>query len=316
LKVYHLTDVIKIEKPIVLTIGTFDGVHAGHRAILRILEQKANEIGGETALLTFNPHPRIVLHPHNHRLKLLNSQDEKIKLLGNTGLNHLIMARFDKELARLTPLEYVRGLLVEGIKPAEVVIGDDHRFGRNREGSFDDLKEMGVMFGFGVTALDAEKVSDVRVSSTKIRNAICEGEVCYAGTLLSDLFPMSGVVVKGKQIGRTLGFPTANLQLKDELKIVPAKGVYVVWAKIEDGDWMQGMLNIGNRPTMNATDDTIELHIIGFEGDCYGKCIDVQFVDRLREERRFSGHAELKAALNDDKSKAISILANTNPPQE
>lgn len=316
MKVYHLTDGIKIEKPIVLTIGTFDGVHAGHRAVIRILEQKANEIGGETALLTFHPHPRVVLHPHNHKLKLLNSLDEKIKLLENTGLDHLIMARFDKELARLTPLEYVRGLLVEGIKPAEVVIGDDHRFGRNREGSFDDLKEMGVMFGFGVTALDAEKVSNVRVSSTKIRNAIYEGEVGYAGTLLSHLFPMSGVVVKGDQIGRTLGFPTANLQLKDELKIVPAKGAYVVWAKIENGDWMPGMLNIGNRPTMNASDDTIELHIIGFEGDCYGKRIDVQFVDRLREERKFSGHDELKAALDHDKLKAMSILADTKPPQQ
>jgi riboflavin kinase / FMN adenylyltransferase len=315
LKVHHITDGIKIAKPIVLTIGTFDGVHAGHRAVIRTLEQKANEIGGETALLTFHPHPRVVLHPDNHKLKVLNSLDEKIKLLEKSGLDHLIMARFNKELARLTPLEYVRGLLVEGIKPAEVVIGDDHRFGRNREGSFDDLKEMGVMFGFGVTALDAEKVSNVRVSSTKVRNAIYEGEVGYAGTLLSHLFPMSGVVVKGDQIGRTLGFPTANLQLKDELKIVPAKGVYVVWAKIEDGDWMPGMLNIGNRPTMNATDDTIELHVIGFEGDCYGKGIDVLFVERLRKERRFSGHDELKAALDGDKSMAMSILANTKPPQ-
>jgi len=316
LKVYHLTDGIKIEKPIVLTIGTFDGVHAGHRAVISVLEQKANEIGGETALLTFHPHPRVVLHPHNHKLKLLNSQEEKIKLLGNAGLNHLIMARFDKNLARLTPLEYVRGLLVEGIRPSEVVIGDDHRFGRNREGSFDDLKEMGVMFGFGVTALDAEKVSNVRVSSTKIRKAIYEGEVGYAGTLLSHLFPMSGRVVRGDQIGRTLGFPTANLQLKDELKIVPAKGAYVVWAKIEDGDWMPGMLNIGNRPTMNASEDTIELHIIGFDGDCYGKRIDVQFVDRLREEQKFSGHDELKAALSHDKLKAMSILADTKPPQQ
>ena len=316
MKVYHLTDGIKIAKPIVLTIGTFDGVHAGHRAVISVLEQKANEIGGETALLTFHPHPRVVLHPHNHKLKLLNSQEEKIKLLGNAGLNHLIMASFDKNLARLTPLEYVRGLLVEGIKPAEVVIGDDHRFGRNREGSFEDLKEMGVMFGFGVTALDAEKVSNVRVSSTKIRKAIYEGEVGYAGRLLSHLFQMSGRVVRGEQIGRTLGFPTANLQLKDELKIVPAKGAYVVWAKIEDGDWMPGMLNIGNRPTMNASDDTIELHIIGFDGDCYGKRIDVQFVDRLREEQKFSGHDELKAALNHDKLKAMSILADTKPPQQ
>jgi riboflavin kinase/FMN adenylyltransferase len=315
LKVHHLTDGIKIEKPIVLTIGTFDGVHAGHRAVIRVLAKKAKEIGGETALLTFNPHPRVVLHPNNHRLKLLNTLDEKIRLLDNSGLDNLIMARFNNELARLTPLEYVRGLLVEGIKPSEVVIGDDHRFGRNREGSFDDLKEMGIMFGFGVTALDAEKVNDIRVSSTKVRDAINEGEVAYAGQLLSHLFPMSGTVVKGEQIGRTLGFPTANLQLEDELKIIPAKGVYVVWAKIAKGTWMPGMLNIGNRPTMNANSNTIELHVIGFEGDCYGKCIDVQFVERLREERKFSGHDELKIALTNDKSKAISILANTKPPK-
>jgi riboflavin kinase/FMN adenylyltransferase len=315
LKVYNLKDGINIEKPIVLTIGTFDGVHAGHRAVIRVLASKASEIGGETALLTFNPHPRVVLHPDNHSLKLLNTLDEKRQLLEKAGLDNLIMAKFDNDLARLTPLEYVRGLLAEGIKPAEVVIGDDHRFGRNREGSFKDLKEMGTMFGFGVTALDAEKVSDIRVSSTKVRNAIIEGEVAYASKLLTYQFPMSGVVVRGDQIGRTLGFPTANLQIEDELKIVPGRGAYVVWAKVEGGNWMPGMLNIGNRPTMNSIKDTIEVHLIGFEGDCYEKCIDVQFVDRLREERKFSGPEELKAALISDKSKTIDILSKTSPPQ-
>lgn len=315
MKVYNLKDGINIEKPIVLTIGTFDGVHAGHRAVIRVLASKASEIGGETALLTFNPHPRVVLHPDNHSLKLLNTLDEKRQLLEKAGLDNLIMAKFDNDLARLTPLEYVRGLLAEGIKPAEVVIGDDHRFGRNREGSFKDLKEMGTMFGFGVTALDAEKVSDIRVSSTKVRNAIIEGEVAYASKLLTYQFPMSGVVVRGDQIGRTLGFPTANLQIEDELKIVPGRGAYVVWAKVEGGNWMPGMLNIGNRPTMNSIKDTIEVHLIGFEGDCYEKCIDVQFVDRLREERKFSGPEELKAALISDKSKTIDILSKTSPPQ-
>ena len=315
MKVYNLKDGINIEKPIVLTIGTFDGVHAGHRAVIRFLASKASEIGGETALLTFNPHPRVVLHPDNHSLKLLNTLDEKRQLLENAGLDNLIIAKFDNDLARLTPLEYVRGLLAEGIKPAEVVIGDDHRFGRNREGSFNDLKEMGTMFGFGVTALDAEKVSDIRVSSTKVRNAILEGEVTYASKLLTYQFPMSGVVVKGDQIGRTMGFPTANLEIRDDLKIVPARGAYVVWAKVEGGNWMPGMLNIGNRPTMNSIKDTIEVHLIGFEGDCYEKCIEVKFVDRLREERKFSGPDELKAALISDKSKAIDILSNTTPPQ-
>ena len=315
MKVYNLTDGINIEKPIVLTIGTFDGVHAGHRAVIRVLTKKAREIGGETALLTFNPHPRVVLHPDNHSLKLLNTLDEKRQLLENAGLDNLIIARFDNELARLTPLEYVRGLLAEGIKPAEVVIGDDHRFGRNREGSFEDLKEMGTMFGFGVTALDAEKVSDIRVSSTKVRQSIIEGKVAYTSQLLTYPFPMTGVVVRGDQIGRTLGIPTANLQINDDLKIVPARGAYVVWAKVEGGTWMPGMLNIGTRPTMKSNTDTIEVHIIGFEGDCYGKCVEVLFVDRLREEKKFSGAEELKAALISDKSKAIAILSNTTPPQ-
>jgi riboflavin kinase/FMN adenylyltransferase len=283
--------------------------------VIRVLASKASEIGGETALLTFNPHPRVVLHPDNHSLKLLNTLDEKRQLLENAGLDNLIIAKFDNDLARLTPLEYVRGLLAEGIKPAEVVIGDDHRFGRNREGSFKDLKEMGTMFGFGVTALDAEKVSNIRVSSTKVRNAILEGEVAYASKLLTYKFPMSGVVVKGDQIGRTLGFPTANLEIRDDLKIVPARGAYVVWAKVEGRNWMPGMLNIGNRPTMNSIKDTIEVHLIGFEGDCYEKCIEVQFVNRLREERKFSGPDELKAALISDKSKALDILSNTTPPQ-
>ena len=315
MKVYNLTDGINIEKPIVLTIGTFDGVHAGHRAVIRVLTRKAREIGGETALLTFNPHPRVVLHPDNHSLKLLNTLDEKRQLLEKAGLDNLIIARFDNELARLTPLEYVRGLLAEGIKPAEVVIGDDHRFGRNREGSFEDLKEMGTMFGFGVTALDAEKVSEIRVSSTKVRQSIIEGEVAYASQLLTYQFPMTGVVVRGDQIGRTLGIPTANLQINDDLKIVPARGAYVVWAKVEGESWMPGMLNIGTRPTMKSNKDTIEVHIIGFEGDCYGKCVEVLFVDRLREEKEFSGAEELKAALISDKSKAIAILSNTTPPQ-
>ena len=315
MKVYNLTDGINIEKPIVLTIGTFDGVHAGHRAVIRVLTKKAREIGGETALLTFNPHPRVVLHPDNHSLKLLNTLDEKRQLLENAGLDNLIIARFDNELARLTPLEYVRGLLAEGIKPAEVVIGDDHRFGRNREGSFEDLKEMGTMFGFGVTALDAEKVSDIRVSSTKVRQSIIEGKVAYTCQLLTYPFPMTGVVIRGDQIGRTLGIPTANLQINDDLKIVPARGAYVVWAKVEGESWMPGMLNIGTRPTMKSNKDTIEVHIIGFEGDCYGKCVEVRFVDRLREEKEFSGAEELKAALISDKSKAIAILSNTTPPQ-
>jgi riboflavin kinase/FMN adenylyltransferase len=315
LKVHHLDNGFSSEKPIVLTIGTFDGVHAGHRSVISVLAEKAELIGGETALLTFDPHPRMVLYPENHGLKLLNTIEEKRSLLANAGLDNLIIAHFDLDLARLTPLEYVRGLLAEGIKPKEVVIGDDHRFGRNREGAFDDLHEMGVMFGFGVTALDAKHVKAVRVSSTKVRGAIEEGNVRFAGELLGRPFPLSGVVVKGDQIGRTLGFPTANIELKDELKIVPGNGAYAVWGRIEGEEWMAGMLNIGKRPTLNSIKSTIELHFIGYEGDCYGKTIDVRFIDKLRNEKKFSSVNELSAALKKDKITTLDILDKSKRPE-
>ena len=233
----HLKVHLKIEgfyskKPIVLTIGTFDGVHAGHRAVIEVLKEKANKINGETALLTFSPHPRVVLHPDNHNLKLLNSRKEKEALLENAGLDHLIVVHFDIALSRLTPLDYVRKLLAEGIKPTEIVVGDDHRFGRNREGSFSSLKEMGLMFNFSVTALNAERIREIRVSSTKARDAISEGQIEHANDLLSHPFPLSGTVVEGDKLGKTIDFPTANLKLSDPLKIVPMVGVYVVWARI------------------------------------------------------------------------------------
>ncbi|PCJ81771.1 MAG: riboflavin biosynthesis protein RibF [Bacteroidetes bacterium] len=314
MKVHHLDKGFDVEKPIVLTIGTFDGVHAGHRAVISVLAEKARQIGGETALLTFDPHPRIVLHPENHGLKLLNTFEEKKDLLENAGLDNLIIANFDIELARLTPLEYVRGLLAEKIKPEELVIGDDHRFGRNREGSFDDLHEMGIMFGFGVTALDTQCVSEVRVSSTKVRNAIWEGNVKLAGRLLTRYFPLSGLVVKGDQIGRTIGFPTANLELNDTLKIIPGNGAYAVWARIEKGEWVSAMLNIGERPTLNSTTRTIELHLINWNGDCYGENIEVRFIEKLRNEIKFSNVNELSAALKVDRVNTLSILEKYNLP--
>jgi riboflavin kinase/FMN adenylyltransferase len=317
LKVHLKIESFYSEKPILLTIGTFDGVHAGHRAVIDVLKEKANKINGETALLTFAPHPRVVLHPDNHNLRLLNTMSEKQALLENSGLDHLIIAHFDLSLARLTPLEYVRKLLAEGIKPTEIVIGDDHRFGRNREGEFHNLKEMGTMFNFNVTALEAEKVSDVRVSSTKVRTAISEGRVHHAKELLTHYFPLSGLVVKGDKLGSTIGFPTANIELEDEIKIIPKEGVYVVWARINEGQWMKGMMNIGCRPSVIKTEigeTRIEVHLIGYEGDCYGQNLDVRFVKRLRDEKKFEGLTELKAALNRDKNKALEILKDQSAP--
>jgi len=318
----HLKVHLKIEgfyskKPIVLTIGTFDGVHAGHRAVIEVLKEKANKINGETALLTFSPHPRVVLHPDNHNLKLLNSRKEKEALLENAGLDHLIVVHFDIALSRLTPLDYVRKLLAEGIKPTEIVVGDDHRFGRNREGSFSSLKEMGLMFNFNVTALNAERIREIRVSSTKARDAIIEGQIEHANDLLSHPFPLSGTVVEGEKLGQTIDFPTANLKISDPLKIVPMDGVYVVWARINEGKWMKGMMNIGCRPSVIKIDSgekTIEVHLIGYKGECYGQAIEVRIVKRLRDEMLFNGLNELKAALSRDRDETLELLKFEVPP--
>jgi riboflavin kinase/FMN adenylyltransferase len=311
LKVHQKIESFYSKKPVVLTIGTFDGVHAGHRAVIEVLQAKADKINGETALLTFSPHPRVVLHPDNHNLRLLNTMKEKEALLENAGLDHLIVIQFDFELSRLTPLDYVRKLLAEGIKPAEIVIGDDHRFGRNREGSFSSLKQMGLMFNFSVTALNAERIREIRVSSTKARTAISEGQIEHANDLLSHPFPLSGTVVEGDKLGQTIDFPTANIKLSDPLKIVPMDGVYVVWARISEGKWMKGMMNIGCRPSVIKTDSgetTIEVHFIGYEGDCYGQAIEVRIVKRLRDEMLFNGLDELKAALRRDRDETLEVL--------
>jgi len=311
LKVHDSANNFLSSEPIVLTIGTFDGVHAGHRAVIDVLKEKAEAIGGETALLTFSPHPRVILHPENHGLKLLNTLEERKQLLDGAGLDHLIVEKFTQDLSRLTPLDYVKGLLAEGIKPAIVVIGDDHRFGRNREGDFNSLKEMGMMFGFEVVALDAEYINDIRVSSTKIRSAILDGQISYAEELLTEPFPLNGIVVEGEKLGRTLGFPTANLRVDDELKIIPKNGVYAVKVKLEHTEWMPAMLNIGERPTVaNVKNNplTIEVNIFDFEGDIYRNNVKLSFVERIRDEKKFSDIDELRSAITNDKNRALEIF--------
>ena len=309
MKVYTSTNEFFSEDPIVLTIGTFDGVHAGHHAVIDVLSQKAEEIGGKTALLTFHPHPRVILHPDNHGLKLLNTMEERMALLEGAGLDFLIIEEFNLELSRLTPIEYVKNLLAEGIKPSIVVIGDDHRFGRNREGDFNALKEMEKMFGFEVIALDAKYVNDIRVSSTKIRQAIYQGDMQIASEFLTENFPLFGRVVKGQKLGRDLGFPTANIEVDQELKIIPKNGAYAVWAITPDGTKRKAMLNIGERPTVSDSSNTsIEVNILDFSEDLYGENLEVRFVKRLREERRFANVDDLKAALIDDENTVRKIL--------
>ncbi len=310
MKVYNSTNEFFSAEPVVLTIGTFDGVHAGHLAVIDVLRRKAEEIGGKTALLTFQPHPRVILHPENHGLKLLNTMDERKVLLEKTGLDFLIIEEFNMNLARLTPLDYVKRVFAEGIKPTIVVIGDDHRFGRNREGDFSSLTQMGKMFGFEVIALDAEYIDDIRVSSTKIRDAIINGEIDHATMLLKNSFPMSGLVVRGDQFGRKIGYPTANLKLENDLKIIPANGAYAVWANTQDGRKFKAMLNIGIRPTVTMSEDvTIEVFLIDFDGDLYSQILNVEFVKRIRDEKKFEDFKDLKAALKNDEEVTRSILS-------
>ena len=309
MEVYNSTNNFNSTEPVVLTIGTFDGVHAGHRAVIDVLRRKADEIGGKTALLTFHPHPRVILHPGNHGLKLLNTMNERKKLLEDAGLDYLIIEEFNLDLSRLTPLEYVKNLLSEGIKPQIVVIGDDHRFGRNREGDFNALSEMGKMFGFEVVALGAEFVNDIRVSSTKIRHAVYDGDVVHASELLTRNFPLTGKVVEGQKLGRCIGYPTANLKLESDIKILPKNGAYAVWAFTPDGCRHKAMLNIGEKPTVsNSEEQSIEVNVLDFDGDLYNENLRIEFVQRIRDERKFGGVNELKAALNEDEQFTRKIL--------
>ena len=236
--------------------------------------------------------------------------EERMALLEGAGLDFLIIEEFNLELSRLTPLEYVKNLLAEGIKPSIVVIGDDHRFGRNREGDFNALKEMGKMFGFEVIALDAEYVNDIRVSSTKIRQAIYKGDMQIASEFLTENFPLVGRVIKGQKLGRELGFPTANIEVDKELKIIPKNGAYAVWAITPDGTKHKAMLNIGEKPTVSDGSNTsIEVNILDFSEDLYGENLEIRFVKRLRDEMRFANVEELKAALNNDENAVRKILS-------
>ena len=313
MKVHSNAREFSSDRPVVLTIGTFDGVHAGHRAVLDLLKQRAEECGGDTVLLTFDPHPRKVLQPDQNPLRLLNTLEEKKRLLMATGLNHLVVQEFTEELSRKTPLEYVRELFAEGIKPAQVIVGYDHRFGRNREGSFDSLVNLGRVFGFTVEELPAQTVEDTRVSSTKVREAIAEGQLGLAQKWLKHPYPMSGIVVRGEQLGRKLGYPTANLAVDHAIKLIPGQGVYAAWAQLEgEESYLPAMVNIGTRPTVTAIGSPvkIEVHLLSGGRQCYDERLSVLFVERLRDEMTFDGLKGLTAQLHEDEHKARAILNN------
>lgn len=307
MKVYHSLQEFDTLGCAVATTGTFDGVHLGHQKILNQLIEKAKEVGGESVLLTFYPHPRRILHP-DLDLKLIHTLEEKIEKLRHTGLDHLIIHPFSKAFSRTTSLEFVREILVNTIGVKHLVIGYDHHFGRNREGSFEHLREFGPIYGFDVEEISALDVDQINVSSTKIRAALESGDVQLAQEYLGAAYSVEGTVVEGDRIGRTLGFPTANLQLTTDEKLLPKDGVYAGWSAF-NGRRYRAMANIGARPTVDSANRTIEVHLLDFEGDLYGQHLRFEFSSYIRDIQKFDSLEQLKAQLQKDRVKSLEALA-------
>jgi riboflavin kinase/FMN adenylyltransferase len=293
-------------QPCVVTIGTFDGVHIGHKAILERVVAAAKKEGLQSVLLTFFPHPRMVLQKESN-IKLLNTISEKKELLEQIGLNHLIVHPFTQEFSRLTAVEFVRDILVGAVKAKKVVIGYDHRFGRNRTASIEDLREFGRTYNFDVVEISAQEISEVTVSSTKIRKALEEGDIVTANKFLGYPYMLSGHVVPGKQIGRTIAYPTANLAIKEKYKLIPANGVYIVFSEIH-GKVVYGITSIGTNPTVGGEVRTIETYFLDFNGDLYDQKLRIEFIAKIREEETFDNVNELQGAIQKDEAFARNYL--------
>lgn len=293
----------------VLTIGTFDGVHLGHQKILRKLNEEAERLGGESVLFTFYPHPRMVLYPDSHGVKMIQTQTEKLDKLRACGLQNIIVFPFTMEFSRLTALEFVRDFLVNKLNVKHLVIGYDHQFGKNREGGIEFLKEVAELYDFGVTEIGPKDVDEVNVSSTKIRNALKEGDIEVANAFLGEPFELHAKVVRGKGIGKTIGFPTANLDPESEVKIIPGSGVYMVEVLLEEQHY-EGLLNIGTNPTIDDDNKkTIELYILDFSKDIYEKQIEVRFLKRIRAEQKFENIDQLVNQIKQDELEARTFFA-------
>ncbi len=306
MKKYPSASAYKNDRQSIVTIGTFDGVHIGHKAILKRLVETAKKENLDSVVLTFFPHPRMVLQQKSD-IKLINTINERTQLLENTGLEHLVIHPFTHAFSRLTALEYVRDILVNSLKAKKIIIGYDHRFGRNRNADIDDLKEFGKTYNFEVEEISAKELDDVAVSSTKIRKALNEGDIDTANSYLGYHFMISGEVIKGKAIGRTIQYPTANLKLKESYKLVPKNGVYVVQSLIE-GKRIFGITSIGTNPTVGGKEKTIETHFLNFNEDLYGKEITIEFLKFIRDEETFDTVEILRQEIIKDEKFAKQYL--------
>ncbi len=313
MKVHRNLDELPHFNNAVITIGSYDGVHAGHQTIIQRINDTAQRINGESILITFHPHPRLVVRPDDNSLKLLNTIDEKILLLEKYGVDHLIIAPFTKAFSQQSPEEYIEHFLVKNFQPKKIIIGYDHKFGNKRVGNIDLLKQYEGKYGFEVMEIQKQDVDSIVVSSTKIRNALLEGRVKIAAEWLNHPFMISGEVVYGQQLGRELGYPTANIQVKERHKLIPPIGIYAVQVVHNDQQY-QGMLYIGNRPTLDGKTISIEVNIFDFDQNIYGQDIRVAFSKHIRADKKFEGLEALKHQLGLDKIATLEALKQLDNP--
>lgn len=300
-KIYTSIDEIQDIPNPVLTIGTFDGVHVGHQKIIEKVINKANEVGGESVLFTFYPHPRMVVNSSNHGIKLIQSQEEKIEKLEKLGVQHLLIIPFTKEFSEISADDFVSIYLVNQLNIHTLIVGYDHQFGKNREGNLEFLKNKSFEYSFEIVEIPAHDIDDVNVSSTKIRKSLEQGDVATANHYLGEPFQIWGEVIHGKKLGNTIGYPTANIQVNNPLKLIPAKGVYAVSVLLEDGNRCFGMMNCGSRPTVSTTEDIhIEVHLFDFNENIYDRKLKIELHAYLRQEQRFENIDVLIKQLQQD----------------
>lgn len=306
LKIFHSINDFSSTKKTIITLGTFDGVHIGHKKILDKVIQNTATDEYASLVLTFFPHPRMVLQGDSD-IKLLNTIDEKIELLEKIGLNNLVIHPFDETFSRLTAEEFVKTILVDRFNIHKIIIGHDHRFGRNRTANIDDLITYGKQYKFEVEQISVQEINEISVSSTKIRNALLDGNMTLANDYLGYNYFLTGTVVVGKQLGRTIGFPTANLEIEENYKLIPFNGVYII-KSVFDQKTIFGMMNIGFNPTVSGQVRSIEVHYFDFDSNLYGQKISVSIIHRLRSEQKFNSVDLLKEQLEKDKMGALQYL--------
>ena len=307
MKIFHSIDSFQSAKKTIITIGTFDGVHIGHQKIVNKLLENAKNRNVESAILTFFPHPRMVLQDQTE-MRLLNTIDERTKLLEKNGVDNLIIHPFDKAFSRLTAEEFVKDILVNQLNIEKIVIGYDHRFGRNRTANIADLIEFGEKYNFEVEQISVQEIHEASVSSTKIRTALEEGNIALANQYLGYSYFLTGVVKEGKKLGRTIGFPTANLKIEENYKLIPKQGVYII-ESILNSKKVYGMMNIGTNPTFDEGLLSIEIHFLDFNADLYDQKIQISLLKYLRAEQKFASVALLKTQLNIDKNQTLEYVA-------